>query len=219
MRQILRGLQHIHQEGILHRDVKPQNVLLTKDSTVKLADFGLSRTFGMSPPHELMNCTAITLWYRPPELLLGQGNYSTAADVWSVGCLFAELLMSRTVLNGATEIDQLRKIFSILRVPPDIETIFPDVKRLTFLWDAIRRPGPRLVDVAPVFADKYSADLLLNMLNIDPNNRITVDEALEHPFLSLAPDTDCEVMKEIQTFVPLAPPSTIAHGVGQMISK
>ena len=115
---------HKHNANTCHyRDLKPDNCLFLKDGTMKLADFGLARTYGT--PKTRLSPQAITLWYKPPELLLGASEYSSAADIWSVGCIFAELLLRRPFLQGnQTDISQLDTIFQVFGTPT--ETNWPD---------------------------------------------------------------------------------------------
>lgn len=109
---LLRAISACHDRWILHRDLKPDNCLFLKDGTMKLADFGLARMYGT--PKTRLSPQAITLWYKPPELLLGASEYSAAADIWSVGCIFAELLLRRPFLQGnQTDISQLNTIFQV----------------------------------------------------------------------------------------------------------
>jgi len=125
MLQILRGLSHCHMHLVLHRDLKPQNVLISRAGEVKLADFGLARAFQLSGKytHEV-----VTLWYRAPELLLGLQQYSTGLDIWSVGCIFAELTSRKPLFPGDSEIDELFKIFRHLGTPT--EDLWPGVTKL-----------------------------------------------------------------------------------------
>jgi cyclin-dependent kinase 7 len=109
---LLSAVSVCHAQWILHRDLKPDNMLFLKDGTMKLADFGLARLYGT--PKTRLSPQAITLWYKPPELLLGASEYSSAADMWSVGCIFAELLLRRPFLQGKnSDISQLDTIFTV----------------------------------------------------------------------------------------------------------
>lgn len=115
--QIFAGVAFCHEHRVLHRDLKPQNLLLDTAGTLKLADFGLARAF--SSPRRAYTREVITLWYRAPEILLGAEHYSTPVDVWSVGCIFAEMASSRPLFPGDSEIDELFKIFRHLGTPTD----------------------------------------------------------------------------------------------------
>ncbi|KAG6504902.1 hypothetical protein ZIOFF_037250 [Zingiber officinale] len=125
--QILRGIAYCHSHRVLHRDLKPQNLLIDRGTNaLKLADFGLARAFGI--PVRTFTHEVVTLWYRAPEILLGSRQYSTPVDVWSVGCIFAEMVNQRPLFPGDSEIDELFKIFRILGTPN--EEIWPGVTSL-----------------------------------------------------------------------------------------
>jgi cyclin-dependent kinase 2 len=111
--QILRGIAYCHSHRVLHRDLKPQNLLIDRrTNALKLADFGLARAFGI--PVRTFTHEVVTLWYRAPEILLGSCHYSTPVDVWSVGCIFAEMVTQRPLFPGDSEIDELFRIFRYL---------------------------------------------------------------------------------------------------------
>lgn len=112
MEQIIEGLIFCHSRRIIHRDLKPQNLLLDNNGRIKIADFGLARAFGI--PVRQYTHEVVTLWYRAPEVLLGSQKYSTPVDIWSVACIFAEMLTKVPLFHGDSEIDQLFRIFRLV---------------------------------------------------------------------------------------------------------
>ena len=117
MWQILSGVDFLHSHRIVHRDLKPQNILVSREGSVKLADFGLARIYDFS---SLLTTVVVTLWYRSPEILLGT-TYATPVDLWSCGCILAELFLRRPLFPGQYEVDQLGKIFGVLGTPSEAE--------------------------------------------------------------------------------------------------
>lgn len=179
--QILLGLRYCHSMGILHRDLKPQNLLIElKTQTVKLADFGLGRVYSL--PVGKYTHEVVTLWYRAPEILLGTRSYSTAVDMWSVGCILAEMAMGRPVFCGESEIEQLLGIFRVLGTP-NMDS-WPNVGSLKD-WHAY--PQWRKQDIASVLPGltKLGEDgirLFERMVELCPKNRINALEALNSPW-------------------------------------
>jgi serine/threonine protein kinase len=176
--QILSGLCFCHQRRILHRDLKPQNLLIDREGILKLADFGLARAFGL--PVRTYTHEVVTLWYRAPEILLGSKHYSTAMDIWSVGCIFAEMVLQKPLFPGDSEIDELFRIFRILGTPgkenwPNSITL-PDYKATFPQWkpQSLGEKIPQL--------DSDGVDLLEQMLTYDPGRRISAKRALLHPY-------------------------------------
>jgi cyclin-dependent kinase len=179
MRQILKGVKHWHQHKVLHRDLKPQNILYTDEGVAKVADFGLSRAFGI--PFKYYPQTVVTLWYRPPEILLGSTSYTTAIDIWSVGCIFAELFTNKVFFETKSEDEQLDKIYSILGTPTLEE--WPEMAQYP-KYEEIKESVPKQ-NISELIEniDDEAWDLLEKMLKINPNERITAAEALKHNFL------------------------------------
>ncbi|CAM8892919.1 unnamed protein product [Rhodiola kirilowii] len=179
LHQILCGIAYCHSHRILHRDLKPQNLLLDRRTNVlKLADFGLARAFGI--PIRTFTHEVVTLWYRAPEILLGSRHYSTPVDVWSVGCIFAEMVNQCPLFPGDSEIDELFKIFRVLGTPneetwPGVNSL-PDYKSAFPKW-----PAKDLGTVVPNL-DPAGLDLLSKMLCYDPRKRVTARSALEHEY-------------------------------------
>lgn len=176
MWQILCGVDFLHSHRIVHRDIKPQNILLSNDGTLKLADFGLARIYDFNA---LLTSTVVTLWYRAPEVLLGT-TYATPVDIWSVGCIFAELFTRKPLFPGQYEVDQLAKIFEMLGTPSESE--WPDdsaVLRNNFVYARPRSVADMVPEIDPL-----AKDLIERMLRFDPKKRITAHEALAHPYFS-----------------------------------
>jgi cyclin-dependent kinase len=153
---------------------------LSKDNKIKLADFGLARMFGL--PMGKMTHEIITLWYRPPEILLGIENYTTKVDSWSVGCIVAEMFNNKPLFPGDSEIGQLHKIFQIMGTPN--EKTWPDVVNLQDYKKTFPKWNPMNLSEILVGVEKEAIDFIEKCLSLDPEKRITIREAMDHPFLS-----------------------------------
>jgi len=181
MFSLLTAVEACHSRWILHRDLKPDNMLYVKDGTMKLGDFGLARLYGT--PKTRLSPEAITLWYKPPELLLGAYEYNSSADMWSVGCIFAELLLRKPFLQGQhTDINQLTEIFKVFGTPTD--TSWPEHKALPLpsrglTWDEC---PPVPFDEIFTAAPKDALSLLRSLLVLDPNERFSAVQCLNHPY-------------------------------------
>ncbi|CAD8137691.1 unnamed protein product [Paramecium octaurelia] len=182
--QMLQALNYCHQNRVIHRDLKPQNILVDiKQQNTQIADFGLARAFGL--PLKTYTHEVITLWYRAPEILLGQRQYSTPVDIWSLGCIFAEMAQKRPLFCGDSEIDQLFKIFKIMGTPKETTwpgvTTLPDFKSTFPRWPTPTNPaatlGKDITNLCPL-----GLDLLSKMITYDPYARITAEEALKHAY-------------------------------------
>lgn len=181
MKQLLRGIIHCHDRRIIHRDLKPQNILINPNNfALKIADFGLARAF--SVPIRTLTHEIETLWYRAPEVLLGQKEYSLGVDTWAIGCIFAELFERRPIFAGDSEIDQIFKIFQYHGTPTEED--WPGVSMI-----------PHFVKTFPKFKKKQPSqkfkklnglalDLALRLIALDPAKRISAVEALNHPYFN-----------------------------------
>ncbi|XP_021422012.2 cyclin-dependent kinase 11B isoform X1 [Oncorhynchus mykiss] len=185
MIQLLRGVRHLHDNWILHRDLKTSNLLLSHKGILKVGDFGLAREYGS--PLKPYTPVVVTLWYRSPELLLGAKEYSTAVDMWSVGCIFGELLTQKPLFPGKSEIDQINKIFKDLGSPS--EKIWPGynelpaVKKMTFTEYPYNNMRKRF---GALLSDQ-GFDLMNKFLTYCPSKRILSDEALKHEYFRETP--------------------------------
>lgn len=184
--QLLTGVAYCHYHRVLHRDLKPQNLLINKDGDLKLADFGLARAFGIpvrSYTHEV-----VTLWYRAPDVLLGSRKYSTPVDIWSVGCIFAEMVNGEPLFRGQTEHQQLDIIFSRLGTPS--EAIYPGVSELPE-WrpDFVQHPAPESLHFLVPNLDPVGVDLLSSMFIYDPSKRINAQSARQHAYFNDLPES------------------------------
>ncbi|KRX61735.1 Cyclin-dependent kinase 9 [Trichinella sp. T9] len=183
MKQLLDGLFFIHMQKILHRDMKAANVLITKSGVLKLADFGLARPLNKQNPRYTNR--VVTLWYRPPELLLGDRKYTTAIDIWGAGCIMAEMWTRSPIMqaSGNTEQHQIMLISQLCgSITP---TVWPGVEHLPLFHmlklpvDQKRRVKERL---KPYIRDAQALDLIDALLTLDPTKRIDADGALNHQF-------------------------------------
>lgn len=182
--QILRGLKYIHSSNVLHRDLKPSNLLLNSNCDLKICDFGLSRGVEDEQKGELTEYV-VTRWYRAPEIMLACQEYTKAIDIWSVGCIFAELLARSPLFPGEDYIAQLRLICEKLGRPSDKDLEFVTSERAKkFMLSLPRNPPTSQAVLFPNYKGETDAmDLLMKMLAFDPATRITIEQALEHPFL------------------------------------
>jgi len=174
MWQILSGVDFLHSHRIVHRDLKPQNILVSRDGQVKLADFGLARIYDFS---SLLTTVVVTLWYRSPEILLGT-TYATPVDLWSCGCILAELYLRRPLFPGQYEIDQLGKIFGVLGTPSEAD--WP--RDSSVMREAFPpRPSRGLEAIIPEM-EPQALDLIKRMLEFNSSDRLSASECLWHPW-------------------------------------
>eukprot|EP00050_Salpingoeca_kvevrii_P017292 m.63756 g.63756 ORF g.63756 m.63756 type:complete len:305 (+) comp7477_c0_seq2:52-966(+) len=182
--QMLSGIAYCHENFVLHRDIKPQNLLLNKRGQLKIADFGLARAFGI--PVKSYSHEVVTLWYRAPDVLMGSNNYSTSIDIWSAGCVFAEMARGGQPLFPGQPSTQLDIIFEMLG--PPVESEWPEMTRLPEYkgpYTTAKQPS-QLPQAVPQL-EPAGFELLECMLQYSPLARITAADALSHPFFANLP--------------------------------
>eukprot|EP00744_Colponema_vietnamica_P000792 GILI01001379.1.p1 GENE.GILI01001379.1~~GILI01001379.1.p1 ORF type:complete len:451 (+),score=44.49 GILI01001379.1:213-1565(+) len=185
--QMLKGLWALHSADIMHRDLKPQNLLVNGNCDLKICDFGLARACSLAPdlPDEPFTEYVITRWYRAPEVLLESRGYSKPVDVWSAGCVIAEMFLGRVFIRGDNNLDQLSRTFAVFGTPD--EACLANIHNSTACkyvrsLKAIRKTPLR--HIFPASVSDCAVDLLEKMLDMNPSTRYTVDQCLQHPFVA-----------------------------------
>ncbi|KAM9138702.1 cyclin-dependent kinase 7 isoform 1-T1 [Pangshura tecta] len=182
MLMTLQGLEYLHRHWILHRDLKPNNLLLDENGVLKLADFGLAKSFGS--PNRVYTHQVVTRWYRAPELLFGARMYGVGVDMWAVGCILAELLLRVPFLPGDSDLDQLTKIFETLGTPTEEQ--WPGMSNLPDYVTFKSFPGMPLQHIFSAAGDDL-LDLLQGLFIFNPCTRVTATQALKQKYFSNRP--------------------------------
>lgn len=198
-KQMVEGLAYLHHRGILHRDIKGSNILLSNTGLVKIADFGLARSIDLLNPDALYTNRVITLWYRPPELLLGATKYNGAADMWGLGCILAEFFVRKALFQAHDEIGQIKAIYSVMGTP--LENGWPEAVELPW-YQLIPPKEPRLSQFVAKLAEripKQAVDLILKLLTLNPKLRYTAEQTLQDAYFSEEPKLERPVQLESLT--------------------
>ncbi|XP_030516531.2 cyclin-dependent kinase C-2 C-like isoform X2 [Rhodamnia argentea] len=184
MKQLLSGIEHCHLHGVIHRDIKASNILVNNEGILRIGDFGLANVLNPKNRQHLTS-HVVTLWYRPPELLMGSTSYGVSVDLWSVGCVFAELLLRRPILKGRTEVEQLHKIFKLCGSPPDGYWKMSKIPHATTFrprhsYECTLRE--RCKDITA-----SALNLMETFLSIEPHKRGTASSALISAYFKTVP--------------------------------
>ncbi|EDV29350.1 uncharacterized protein TRIADDRAFT_814, partial [Trichoplax adhaerens] len=194
MYQLLRGLKYIHSANVLHRDLKPSNLLINSNCELKIGDFGMARCISSSQIDHTTYMTeyVATRWYRAPELMLSLQGYTRAIDMWSVGCIFAEMLGRKQLFPGKTYVHQLRLIIGVLGTPCHQFLLSSGAERVRKYIDSL--PQRQRIAWTVLFPSitEHALTLLDQLLQFDPSQRLNVEEALLHPYLASLHDAEDE---------------------------
>lgn len=189
--QMLKGLKYIHSAGVVHRDLKPGNLAVNEDCELKILDFGLAR-----PADAEMTGYVVTRWYRAPEVILSWMHYNQTVDIWSVGCIMAEMLTGKTLFKGKDYLDQLTQILKVTGVPgTEFVQKLKDKAAKSYIQSLPQSPKKDFSQLFPR-ASPQATDLLEKMLELDVDKRLTASQALTHPFFE--PFRDPEEETEAQ---------------------
>ena len=210
--QTLKALKFIHSADIIHRDLKPSNIFINSDSRVKLGDFGLARTLSSGPSNYGMIVTeyVATRWYRAPEMLLKSVNYGKPIDLWSVGCILYELIVGRPLFPGKSTKDMITLVFEITGIPDEDE--YEAVRQeceIPIMYNElksqlkIRKQKNLSTIIGNYCKDPNAIDLMTKLLQFNPKNRLTAEEALEHPFVAKFHDPKEEIVCDRKIKIPL----------------
>jgi mitogen-activated protein kinase 1/3 len=192
--QILRGMKYIHSASVLHRDLKPANILCNISCDLRICDFGLARGFNPNDSFQELTDYVVTRWYRPPELLLMCSQYTPAVDIWSCGCIFAELMNRKPLFQGKDYIDQLQLITNALGTPSeqDITWLASLPEQMKYMKNLPKKSPRPWESIVPQLTNPLAQDFISKMLVFNPQKRLSAAELLAHPYLSQLHDPNDE---------------------------
>lgn len=191
MKTLLEAVNYMHKVGFMHRDLKPSNILIDKDFTIKITDFGLTRE--TRDFYGKYTNNVITIWYRPLEIIFGDENYSTAVDMWSLGCIFAEIMTKKPIFQGMNDFEQVEKITSVCGTPS--QDIFGKLGK----WNMFQFKQKLENRIDEIFCEfpENCVKLLKGLLELDPNKRLTAEEALKMEWFHVKPFPDVKKGKSL----------------------
>lgn len=180
MYQTLRGVLYLHSANVIHRDLKPSNILLNKQCDLKICDLGLGR--GFDNEEELKTEYVVTRWYRAPEVILNASEYTKAIDIWSIGCIFAELLGRTALFPGEDYLDQIQRVIAVLGTPTYDDLSYIGNEQALLYVKSLPKRSKQNWSTLYTDGNPLALDLLAKMLTFNPNKRYTVEQCLEHPY-------------------------------------
>lgn len=215
--QLVCAVRYLHSAGIVHRDLAPANILVNQDVTVRLCDFGLAKPLGEGQP---LTEYVTTRWYRAPECICGRRDYNETVDIWSLGCILAELLTKKPLFPGSNQQDQLQRIFRLIGSPTD-ETLkrmaSPACYKAVNSWTpVIAKPQWASQLISSHINDADACDLLQKLLVLHPDKRLALNDVLEHPFLAQYRTREFETIRSTKVMLPLASSVTSARQLQEL---
>jgi len=203
--QLLKSLKYMHSADLIHRDLKPSNILINSDCHIKLADFGLARSVASTAEDTNIKLTdyVATRWYRAPEILLGSTKYSKAVDMWSVGCILAELIVGKAIFQGTSTLNQIEKVLELIGKPKpeDIDSV--ESPHAATILSSINIAKKKSFHNFFPNASETAIDFLRRLLVFNPNHRLTVEEALKHKYLEQFSSPEEEIVCDHTISIPM----------------
>eukprot|EP00758_Cryptobia_borreli_P001739 Tbor_TRINITY_DN2491_c0_g1::TRINITY_DN2491_c0_g1_i1::g.2576::m.2576/K19603/MAPK15; mitogen-activated protein kinase 15 len=185
--QLLRTLKYLHSAELLHRDMKPSNLLLNSDCLMKVADFGLARSILMLEKEQaskpVLTDYIATRWYRAPEILLGSTKYTKGVDMWSVGCILGELILEKPIFPGSSTMNQLERIVAVIGKPTPQDIASVNSQYAETMLESLTRVTPKLWQELCPKATPQAIDLMVKLMKFNPSERLSAKEALSHPYV------------------------------------